>query len=240
VQRHRYSDALAAYNELIRKGTPEPSVLAERGTVYLCLEAYEHAAADFEKANDLELRDPAGRSAQYLMDLATALWMLDRTTEAMSLLTQATEGITDGTITYTDLAGGVSQGLLLWYTAISLQDDERRSYSMKFLDRLARKSRIRSWPGPVAVYALRRTEFVNVLRYISDGDIQECISAARENHWKRRQLTKALFYAAVRDRDDGKAGEALTHMRLCQELENPILENEWYLARHEVRRREQK
>jgi len=51
---------------------------------------------------------------------------------------------------------------------------------------------------------------------------------------KRRRLCQALFYVAVAKRDQGDEAGCADGMRQCHALENPLLEEEWYLARAEA------
>ena len=45
---------------------------------------------------------------------------------------------------------------------------------------------------------------------------------------------EACFYAAVTKRNQGDAAACAAGMRQCCALENPLVEEEWYLARAEA------
>ena len=51
---------------------------------------------------------------------------------------------------------------------------------------------------------------------------------------RRKRLCVALFHDGVRSRARGDEGHCQARMRECYALENPVNEQEWYLARYEV------
>ena len=73
---------------------------------------------------------------------------------AIRTLRQAVDGILDGAIAYSDIAGGVSQGVLLWNMGITAEDKASRTYALKYLKRLAKRKRSAYWPGPLARFAV--------------------------------------------------------------------------------------
>ena len=60
------------------------------------------------------------------------------------------------------------------------------------------------------------------------------VTIARDDLLSRRQLCVALFHDGVRSRANGAEHHCQARMRQCYELENPLIEAEWYLARFEV------
>jgi hypothetical protein len=150
-------------------------------------------------------------------------------------LKRAVDGILDGTILYADLAGGVSQGLLTWYFGVSARDHELQDYALRYLTKLSRKSKIRFWPGPVARYILGQIALDEMLVAGSGAaDFKGAIHLAVSDLLKRRQVCNAIFYHAVRKRKEGDEEACTCGMLQCRQLENPIIEEEWYLARAEV------
>jgi len=63
--------------------------------------------------------------------------------------------------------------------------------------------------------------------------LSACLEKARRDLLSRRQLCQALFYSACQQRQAGNEKECIEKMRVCSQLENPIIECEWYLARGE-------
>jgi hypothetical protein len=65
-------------------------------------------------------------------------------------------------------------------------------------------------------------------------DIDKIVAVAKVDVLKRRRLCQTLFYAAVARRNEGDEAGCTNGMRQCLALENPLLEEEWYLARAEL------
>jgi hypothetical protein len=147
------------------------------------------------------------------------------------------QGIIDRSIEFADAAGGVQQGLLLYYMAVTTQDAEAASFALDYMRDRAKRPAIRSWPGPVARYYLREIDFAEVLNAATGvADVQRAVDIARGKLLSRRRLCVALFHDGVRSRTQGAEDQCLARMRECYDLEDPLLEPEWYLARYEVGR----
>lgn len=111
------------------------------------------------------------------------------------------DGILDGTITHADPAGGVEKGLLLWYASVTTNDNENREYALAYLKKLAKRARIKNYPGSIARYELGECAFPAVLKDAAGSeDLQTCLGVANRDLFKRRQLCKALIH------DQGMAG----------------------------------
>jgi tetratricopeptide (TPR) repeat protein len=235
AQAHRYADALAAYDaEPVAGNDQYAPRIANRATVLLCLGRWQEAFDEFARANEIKTRKPRGLQA-YLTEMATAQWLMGRRDDAIETLGRAVDGIASGDIRHTDLAGGVSEGLLLRYAGVTTLDSTVREHALGYLSRLAEGWRIQSWPGPFALYVLERMCFEEVLNLLADtSDIDEIVAVAKIDVLKRRRLCQALFYAAVSKRNEGDEAACRNGMRQCYALENPLIEEEWYLARAET------
>ncbi len=64
--------------------------------------------------------------------------------------------------------------------------------------------------------------------------VSPLLDKAKAELGRRRRLTVALFHDGVRSRAQGGEERCLARMRECYALENPLLEQEWYLAQYEV------
>jgi hypothetical protein len=149
----------------------------------------------------------------------------------------AADGIRHGTIEYADSAGGVGEG--------STNDQNATEHALAYLARLAKKSRINSWPGPLALYVLAERSFEDVLSgYFGIGDLPGITEKAKSDILKRRQLAQALLVLGTMYRVRGDGAGCHKMMQYCAQLENPHLENPhlenphledaWYLAAAEV------
>jgi hypothetical protein len=255
---HRGREAVAAMNRFVRREPGDYLHHANRGILYLFLDRLDEAFADFAQARELHLRSvPEGEGA-YSRDLATVEWLRGNKAEAIREVRSAVDGILDGTITYADFAGGVGPGLLLWFMGLRADDAEAAQYALKYLKKLSKRRKIKSWPGPLALYALGKLSFEDVLYEVGgphdeamytnvDGVLcrMDTLGGSRDlatvRRWaetdllRRRQLCRALFYRGVKSLSEGDAKGYAWWMGECCALENPILEMEWYIARHEAR-----
>jgi tetratricopeptide (TPR) repeat protein len=227
---HRYSEAVEAHrNHLLQH--PDQNYYPGLGQALLSLKRYSEAFTAFTKANEIEsLR--VKKSQPYINYIATVLWLIGEKEKAMLEWHRAVAGVLDGTISYGDPAGGGTQGLLLWYAAITMKNAAERDYALEYLlTRVQRKALATCWPRPIIQMIFEEISFADVLKIGSgSGNLDECLKNAKADLLKRRRLCQATFYAACQDRQAGNETECINKMRLCSHLENPILESEWYLA----------
>src|SRR5215468_4824909 len=152
ISAHRYDEAVAAYDAQLTAGKEKlPAIVANRATALLCAGRLHEALEDFSRANDIARQSRAApKSAPFLQSMGTTLWLMGHRSVAKELYRSAADGIRFGTIAYADIAGGVGQGLLLWYAGVTTKDRNATEYALDYLTRLAKKSRIKYWPGPLA------------------------------------------------------------------------------------------
>jgi hypothetical protein len=133
------------------------------------------------------------------------------------------------------MAGGVEQGLLLYYMETTVSDPDAASFALKYLQNRTKRSAIRLWPGPLARNYLDELSFEEVLAEATGRrNLAEAVSLAEKDLLSRRQLCEALFHDGVRYRAHGTEELCMARMRQCYALEDPLIELEWYLARYEV------
>src|SRR5215470_8382876 len=162
ISAHQYEEAVAAYDAKLAAGENWPGVGANRATALLCLGRLSEALEGFAAANDIARQ--SGKSAPYLTNMGTVLWLMGHRSVAKELYRSAADGIRYGTIAYADAAGGVGQGLLLWYAGVTTKDQNATEHALDYLTRLAKKSRIKLWPGPLAQFVLGRQSLKELLR----------------------------------------------------------------------------
>lgn len=233
----RYRLALDVYDRAKSRGfkLSAPDA-ANCGLFLLCLERHEEALAHFREAT----AQAKEREGAYLENAGVAQWLMGRHRDAAITWRSRVSGISSGTIDYTDFSGGASDGLLLWYAAVTLKDDDLLNYAMDFFHELSTPERlssfpgISSWPGPLVHLALGSKSAEAILQeHFGDK------SLARLLRWdadilRRRKLVNALFFFAVKRRADGQERECRKLMSTVVQIENPLLELEWYLARGEL------
>jgi hypothetical protein len=105
------------------------------------------------------------------------------------------------------------------------------------LRKLAKKSTVKYWPGPLAIFALGQTTEEAVLSGLfGSNDLQGSMRQAKGDLLKRRCLVQSLFYFATRNRAEGNEKQFRIRMSMCIEMEDPVADVEWYLARAEIQK----
>ena len=242
ISAHRYEEAVAAYDAQLA-ADESGYYAANRATALLCAGRLSEALEGFSMANDAARQSLASRSTR-LEHMGTVLWLMGHRSVAKELFRSAADGIRYGTITHSDIAGGVGEGLLLWYAGVTTRDRDAMEHAVEYLTHLAKKSRIKSWPGPLALFVIERQAqslfpralpFKELLRdSFQTGNLQEVIEQAKSDILKRRELIQALFVLGTKRRKKGDKAGCLRAFQQCAQLENPYVEQEWYLAAAEV------
>lgn len=167
--------------------------------------------------------------------ISVCYWVLGERERGFEMMRALVVGVRDRVITYADMAGGVSQGIMLCYMATALQRDDDVKLALTFLADQAKKSRIQIWPGPAALLILgTRTIEDSIERATGVSELARAKPIAEADGRKRRHLTNVLFAAAVSRRLAGDDVGGHAYMAECAGLTNPLAEYEWYLARSEV------
>jgi len=235
VRSHRYAEGAAECERQLEVSPDDGYLLAWHAQAMLCLGRLPEALEEHRRLDRLEKARLEGSDGETLT-IGAILWLLGRTSEAIQTFRAAADGIEDYTIKFGDNAGGVSPGLLLWYTAVTARDAEARDHAIARLRNRARtERRMKYWPGSLALFVLGAASQDDVLaQACGTSNLKRAAREAAKDLLKRRGLTRALFYFGTYARAQGSEEECLRHMRAAADLENPIIEPEWYLARGEV------
>jgi hypothetical protein len=179
-------------------------------------------------------------SAPWDLDISCLHWICGDHLKAIGLMHVLTAGVLNGSIKYSsDAAGGVSQGLLLYYMGVSDSKTQETSFALDYLRNRINDSYSRVWPSAVASYYLGDVAFTKVMEDVNRPPrLAPPIDPAILELSRRKRLCVALFHDGVRSRALGEEAHCVARMRECYALENPINEQEWYLARYEVERAE--
>lgn len=217
------------------------------GTAHLCLQQYANAVTAFQTANILATEEEAERFVRigknpalaskepFLNKLGASEWLSGKRDSAVHSWRRSAQGVLDKTIEYGDFAGGVEQGLLLFYAGVSLGDIQIVSEAIKYLKNRASRDRIKSWPRPLACVILGKLEPGNLLRQeFGTENLEQAVAGSKVNVLMRRHLSQYLFFEAIRLRAGGETGKCDAMLRICANLQNPVLEIPWYLAQAEV------
>lgn len=199
---------------------------------------YADAIPTFEKVDGYESRlvpGALGRQEQ----LSVCHWLVGNHSRALDIIRELVASVRDGKITYTDFAGGVSQGMILCYMAVTLRSPSDVDLAMSYLKNRAEHRQIHNWPGPAALYLLGQVTFDDAVQNATGfTDLTQAKAAAEQDLMKRRHLTNILFSAAVERRMAGEEAGCHVYMAECASLTTPLIEYEWHLAKGESSNRE--
>jgi tetratricopeptide (TPR) repeat protein len=236
LQAHKFAEAIAVCQ---RRLATNPSDIGAADAIASALTAvgeYREALPLLERVGMHERKSPMTPGHPGCQEQISCLhWFLGDRQEAIELMRGLVDGILDGSINYGDAAGAVTQGLLLYYMSVTENLPAEISFALKYMKNRSKRSAIRSWPGPVARYYLGEITFDDLLASATgQRDLPAALEIANTKLLSRRRLSGALFHDGVMRRVQGAEELCLARMRECCRLENPLIEREWYLARHEV------
>lgn len=217
VMQGQYDAAVRAYSEILRE-KPSSFAFYNRGTVYLNLGELSRAKADFEAAQQCS----ETRGDAYLQEVGVVEWLAGRHTEAAQIWRDLAQALDRREITYTDAAGGVENGLLLYFAAVRMGDRELLRESQSCLRKRTRTKACASWPGPLALFLLDRMDREQVFDRITSTPVL-----------RERQQCQAELYSGVRSLARGETEEYARAMQRSAGLSQALLEKELYLARYE-------
>ena len=228
----RYQEALEIYDRLRPEFKPENwRYISGRGTVLMCLRRYGEAEAEFKLANAFRRQEDGPTASPYLNDIGAAQWLTDRKDEAAETWLSEVDGLINRTIQFADISGGVGPAMLLWFAGKSLPRPELIERSLKLSLRLSKTSRAKSWPGPLALYALGTESLANiVIKEFEYTELNQLLAAVEGDRRSQRHLCQALFYWSFSEREMGNKDQAFQLLKACVDMEMP-LETEWFLAR---------
>jgi tetratricopeptide (TPR) repeat protein len=192
---HRYTEAVHAFRQDMHENT-DHNFHSAIGYALLASGTFDEAIESFRRNNEIESGRARG-SFPSLNQIATALWLMGKRRDALLEWHHAIAGIIEGRISYGDAAGGASQGLLLWYGAVTSKNEAELEYAINYLRKLRERKNYGSailWPRPIILMVLGDRSFAEVSNQVTESmDLTECVSRVRGDLLKRRQLCKLLF-----------------------------------------------
>lgn len=242
IRSHRYAEAIADLRRELAKNPRDMAAVESIAKVLRAEGEYAEALSFFERLASHRKEDKiantlAPGSPAWQIDIACLHWLLDDRSEAIRMVHGLAGGILDGSIKYGDAAGGVSQGLLLYYMAVSENASSEALFALDYLRDRVKRAFSQVWPCPVAQYHLGNIPFEAIMEAVNRRpNLAGPPDLAKLELGRRRRLTLALFHDGVRARAEGDEHHCLVRMRECYGLENPLIEQEWYLARYEVQK----
>jgi tetratricopeptide (TPR) repeat protein len=240
IKSGRFSEAITELQRDLARNPEDMAAIEGMALVLRAKGEYREALSFFERLADHRDSDETANllapgSAAWRIDTACLHWLFEDRPKAVHLMHGLAAGILDGSIRYGDAGGGMSQGLLLFYKAITSNLPGEASFALDYLRNRVKRSLGQIWPAPVAQYCLGDISFDVVMEAVNRQPmLAGPLAAAKQELGRRRRLCVALFHAGVKCRVRGDEQHCLSFMRECCALENPLIEQEWYLARFEV------
>jgi len=221
-----YKKAIEAFTRKLRR---EQSSLnySGRAEAFLRLQDYDRALADFYTASAVHPYS----STHWFERVGVVQWLARRENAAAGTWLDLVLKLECGKIQYTDGAGGVEPGFLLWFASVRLGssdflDAARRLLKKKVQAKCGRNWTIENWPGPIAKF---------LLGMFTESQLRERISDVPIVH--EQELCQAEFYLAVHALQEGHHAESIKGFRKAARLHEGNIENEYDLAQRESRRR---
>ncbi len=199
-----------------------------RAEAYQNLECYDKALADLHSANAASPFTTDG----YLALMGVVNWLAGRENTAIGIWLDLVLATEVRKFQYLDAAGGVQPGCLLWFAAVSLGRPEYLTPARRLFEQLLSRGKtgkctnIQDWPGPIANF---------LLGLLDETQLREkanAIPAVAERH-----LSQAEFYVGVKALEGGDDAIARKHYRKAASLRAGQIEDEYYLAVREGKKR---
>lgn len=216
----QFSDAVDAYTQQLTETRTVPS-FRNRAIAHLNLGHLDLAMADFESAEGIG----HSRSDGNLKSIGVVHWLSGRESDAVKAWNEAVNLLERNKIQFTDGAGGVQSPSLLWFAGARLNDARLQKSANHLLKRLLKTRQANNWPGPIGRLLLQRLDAETLRSSVSS------VPVLRE-----RELCQAEFYISVQALDGDGRKQYIDGLRRASDLTAALLENEFYLARHELRR----
>jgi len=197
----RFEEAVAAYRKQLQE-QPQKKWINLGGLAESLLASgnYAEAIPLFEEVGAHQSNSvPGALGCQE--QISVCHWMAGDRKKALDIIRQLVLDVRDGAVTFTDFAGGVSQGLILCYMGITLRSIADVDLAMNYLKTLASRPRIQNWPGPAALFLLGGLTFGQAMK--NAEDVAQTKPEADQDGWKRRYLA-ALFFCRRHGTADGR------------------------------------
>jgi tetratricopeptide (TPR) repeat protein len=241
MRSHRYAEAIANLGRDLANNPDDMLAIERMANALRANGEYEEALSFFERLQPHRKEDEVANalapgSAAWQIDIACLHWLLEDHARAVRLMHDLAAGIIDGSIKYGDAAGGMAQGLLLYYMAITDNISQEVSFALDYMRNRVKRSHSNIWSCLIAEHYLGDVTFETVIDRVNRQPTLASVDAAKLELGRRRRLCVALFHDGTRLRAQGDEEHCLARMRECYGLENPMLDQEWYLARYEVQK----
>jgi tetratricopeptide (TPR) repeat protein len=234
VQAHRYAEAISLCNQRLSVDENDVGALANMASALRATGSLQKAIEFFRRVEEVTRGQLKGDPGQGI-DIACLYWCMGEHAKGIALMHDMVQGILDRRILYGDQGGGVTQGLLLMYMAVTVDDTKEKTYAVRYLKKKSKmKSRGGRWPNPISRLYLDEASFEDVLE-AATGKRAEADAVLRSQEDKSLvDLCQTFFHFGVKKRIAGSEKECLDYMVKCLNLPPSPRQVEGYLAKYEI------
>jgi tetratricopeptide (TPR) repeat protein len=235
----QFAEAIIAYEQELSIDPANGPASAGLASALMGAGQYEAAIPLKWAAHERALREVPD-SCGLLVDLACAYWCIDDLARAISLAHDLVEGNLAGRINMApDLAGGASFGLMLYYMAVTVEDQDERDYALAFLRKLKAKydknPRHFNFPKVTVQQLFGSASFEDALESARGArSMPEALAKAKTSRRATSDLSVVLFNDGVFRRAEGDDDGCRRRIREVYDLGYWAEPIHWYFARKEV------
>jgi len=231
---YSFAEAAEAYKRQLRDAPDDWGNIEGMGHALMAVGEFAEAIPYLERVDKYASSLHPGAMGRQI-ELSICHWLIGEHEAACDIIKGLVIAVRDGKVYYTDAAGGVGQGLILCYMAVTSGVRSDIDLSMNYLKKLAGRDLIKSWPGPAALFLLGGLTFGDAVRDATgSADLAQAKATAEQDLLKRRHLVDVLFAAGTERRMAGDEAGCKTLMSECAGLSHPQVEYVWYLAKGEA------
>jgi hypothetical protein len=235
IKAGRYAEAIALCSQRLLADENDLGANANMAVALRATGSLQKAMGFFMRTDELERRQLKGVQGQG-NNIACLHWCMGEHAKGIALMHDMVQGILDRRVLYGDRGGGVTQGLLLMYMAVTVDDAKEKAYSLRYLKK---KSKMKStggfWPNPISRLYLDEASFEDVLEAATGKRAEaDALLRSQEDKLSLEKLFDAFFHFGVKKRIAGSEKECLEYMAKCLNLPASPIQVEWYLAKYEL------
>lgn len=134
LESHKYAEAIAECRRRLALNADDYGAVETMALALRVLKRYQEAIPLFERvgARAKENKLTPGHPGRQL-DISCLYWFLEERQKAIALMRGLVDGILNGSIQYGDLAGGMQQGLLLYYMAGTERQPDQMACALDYM-----------------------------------------------------------------------------------------------------------
>lgn len=199
LMKGRFESAIEGYQKELAADPDDLGAVSGMGSALLGAARYTEAIPFLER-EDADKKRRVVKSCGLQNQLAYAHWCAGQKDIGISLMVNLCTGLKSGKIMYaTDAMGGGVFGLILYYMAVTLSDDDRLEIALQLLKKLSEKQHKRYaepdiYPIGCVDYVLGLTNFEGMIRTTTEGlSLKDSLKVSTESRALSTHLGLALL-----------------------------------------------